>query len=137
MFVTWHNPDSTLRGCIGTLEANNSFIHGLTTYAKTAALDDPRFNPITPEESLLVYPSITMLKPLRKINSYNDIILEKHGILLKNGNNTAFFLPNVALEQHWDVITTLEQLSLKAGLKKNAWKDINTTFEVCTGYEIK
>ena len=33
------------------------------------------------------------------------------------------FLPQVALEQGWDTRALLEHLALKAGLKKDAWKD--------------
>jgi AMMECR1 domain-containing protein len=92
--------------------------------------------PITKEEAPFVIPIITMLTPFKKVKSYKDITLGLHGIILKNGSKQAVFLPQVAVEQGWDLPTTLEQLSLKAGLNKHAWKNKETTFEICEGYEI-
>jgi AMMECR1 domain-containing protein len=40
----------------------------------------------------------------------------------KNGSG-AVFLPQVAPEQGWDVSQMLTQLSLKAGLPPDAWKE--------------
>ena len=135
-FVKWKNPDHSLRGCIGTVHADDSLINNISKYSLLAAFNDSRFTPITAEELEYVAPTITVLTPFKKIKSYTDIILGFNGIILKNGSKQAVFLPQVAIEQQWDLPTTLEQLSLKAGLDKDAWKNKETTFEVCEGYEI-
>ena len=46
-----------------------------------------------------------------------------HGIVLQKGEHRALFLPQVAPEQGWDLETTLENLSIKAGLSPDAWKE--------------
>ena len=59
---------------------------------------------------------------MRKVDSYKDIVIGKHGVyLIKNGKN-AVFLPQVAPEQGWDLEETLTHLSMKAGLPSDAWK---------------
>lgn len=136
-FITWKKPNNELRGCIGIIESTNSLIDNVRTYTKQAAFHDPRFSPISQEEAPFVKPSISILTPFQKIKSYKDIVIGTHGIVFKNGTHQAVFLPQVPIEQNWDLITTLEQLSIKSGLSKDAWKDKNSTFEVCTGYEIK
>ena len=136
-FVSWYGPQHTLRGCIGTIEASNTLLNNITTYAQAAAFEDPRFEPITLDEALQVTPSITVLTPFKGVTSYKEIKLGIHGILLKNGSKQAVFLPQVPLEQGWNLTTTLEQLSLKAGLSKDDWKNKKTELEVCEGYEIK
>ncbi len=135
-FITWKNPDHSLRGCIGTVHADDSLINNISKYSLLAAFNDSRFTPITAEEVEYVTPTITVLTRFKKIKSYTDIILGFNGIILKNGSKQAVFLPQVAIEQQWDLPTTLEQLSLKAGLAKDTWKNKETTFEVCEGYEI-
>ena len=85
----------------------------------------------------LVTPAITILSQPKKITSYKDIVLNKHGIVLKNGVHQAVFLPQVPKEQGWNLVQTLEALSEKAGLPKAAWKDKKTTYEVFEGLEIQ
>lgn len=135
-FVTWYKPDHNLRGCIGTVQSENSLIDNVRIYAQQAAFHDPRFAPISQQELPQLTPSITMLTPFQEIKSYKDIKVGVHGIILKHGSNQAVFLPQVSVEFGWNLVTTLQQLSLKAGLDKDAWKDKMTIFEVCQGYEI-
>ena len=135
-FVTWYGPNHTLRGCIGTMDATNSLIENVKIYAQESAFHDPRFTPITHEELPNLTPSITMLTPFKKIKSYKEIKIGRDGILLKNGTRQAVFLPQVPVEFGWNLQTTLEQLSLKAGLPADGWKNKNSMFETCQGYEI-
>ncbi len=39
------------------------------------------------------------------------------------GQQSSVFLPQVPVEQGWDLTAYLEQLCFKAGLPGNAWKD--------------
>ena len=43
-------------------------------------------------------------------------------MVLNKAGRSAVFLPQVAPEQGWDLSKTLEQLSMKAGLAANDWK---------------
>ena len=50
-------------------------------------------------------------------------------MVLKKDGRSAVFLPQVAPEQGWNLETTLQHLSVKAGLPPDAWKD-GASFEV-------
>ncbi len=136
-FVTWYGPNHTLRGCIGTVGSDQPLLVNIAQYSQQAALHDTRFAPITSTELATLTPSITVLSPFTKVASYQDIQIGLHGILLKHGNQQAVFLPQVPVEFGWNLATTLDQLALKAGLARTAWKDKQAEFYVCTGYEIR
>jgi len=55
---------------------------------------------------------------------------------LTKGSASAVFLPQVARDEKWSVETTLEHLSVKAGLDKDAWKE-GAEFQVFEGCEIQ
>jgi len=113
-----------LRGCIGYIEAIKPLYITVQEMAEAAALHDPRFPPVTPEELDKLELEISVLTPLRKIKDINEIEIGKHGILLKKGYHQGVFLPQVATEQGWDRITFLEELCYKAGVyDKNCWKE--------------
>ena len=122
--------DGKLRGCIGSIHTENSLIDSVIRHAGNAAFDDPRFSPLSPEEFRRITIEIACLSELRPINTIQQFILGKHGIILKQGNNRAVFLPQVPIEHKWDKETTLENLALKAGLNKTAWCQQRTTFFV-------
>ena len=61
-FVTL-NLDGRLRGCIGSLVAHRSLLDDLIHNAKSAAFEDPRFYPLSPEEFKKVVIEISLLSP--------------------------------------------------------------------------
>jgi len=88
-----------------------------------AALHDPRFDPVSPEETKDIKIDISALTPPRPVVSYRDIVIGKHGMTLKKHGRSAVFLPQVAPEQGWDLTNTLTHLAIKAGLPADAWKE--------------
>jgi AmmeMemoRadiSam system protein A len=96
---------------------------------KAAAFEDSRFSPVTADELNDITITISVLTPAKPIASYNDIVLGRDGIILTNGAQSALFLPHVATEFKWDLPTTLTQLSEKAGLNPDAWKNKETTYQ--------
>jgi hypothetical protein len=61
---------------------------------------------------------------MRKIESINEIVLGKHGIYIRKGNQSGTFLPQVATEQKWTKEEFLGYCSRdKAGLGWDGWKD--------------
>ena len=130
-FVTLHTNGGALRGCIGHIMAFEPLYDNLKRNAVNSAFQDPRFTPLKSVEELdTLKIEVSVLTPAREIPSYNDIVLGKHGIILKYGSRNAVFLPQVAPEQGWDLSTTLSHLSMKAGLSANAWELPETQFEV-------
>ncbi|MCX8092662.1 MAG: AmmeMemoRadiSam system protein A [Candidatus Goldbacteria bacterium] len=125
-FVTIHNKGE-LRGCIGLIEGTQELYKTIIEMAIESATSDPRFPPLTPDELNDIDIEISVLTPLKKIKSIDEIILGKHGVIVKKGFRSGVFLPQVATETGWDKKTFLEHLCAgKAGLSKDAYLDKNT-----------
>ncbi|MBW6458823.1 MAG: AmmeMemoRadiSam system protein A [FCB group bacterium] len=129
IFVTLHKKGQ-LRGCIGYIEGVRPLEKALFEMAESAAFRDPRFPPLAAGELKDIDIEISVLTPVEEIASYKDIVLGKHGIILRKGHRSAVFLPQVAPEQGWDIKTTLRHLCMKAGLPVNAYLDADTEFHV-------
>ena len=129
VFVTLHDASGDLRGCIGNILPVATLAEGLWGRAQDAALNDPRFDPVTPAELSSLSIEISVLSRPVPVASPNDIEIGKHGILLKKRGRSAVFLPQVAPEQGWNLETTLNHLALKAGLAPGAWRE-GASFEV-------
>jgi AmmeMemoRadiSam system protein B/AmmeMemoRadiSam system protein A len=113
-----------LRGCIGELEPREPLIKAVASRAIAAAEQDPRFMPVKKEELKDIAIEISAMSPLRKVNSPDEIIVGKHGVVVKQGFHSGVFLPQVAPEQGWDRDTMLSILCTeKAGLPADAWKN--------------
>ena len=91
--------------------------------ALNAAFGDRRFQPLQRDELPRIELEISALTPPHEVPSYEAIVIGKHGVLLSKDGRRAVFLPQVAPNQRWDRPKTLEQLSLKAGLPADAWKE--------------
>jgi hypothetical protein len=65
---------------------------------------------------------ISVLFPLRKVDSTDDIEVGRHGIYIEKGFYRGVLLPQVATEHGWDRPTFLRQTCIKAGLPTNAWE---------------
>ena len=118
-----------LRGCIGEILPRRPLYEGVMERVLSAALEDPRFPPVQRSELEELEIEISALTPPEPVDSYEDIIIGRHGMILQKGYAAAVFLPQVAPEQGWDLATTLTHLSMKAGLSPNAWKE-GCQFEV-------
>jgi len=145
VFVTINTKNTNnngLRGCIGRIISNDPLYKTVLAMSKAAAFNDTRFKPVTKNELPNLVFDISVLSKPERIASADDIIIGKHGIIMtKLGLNNhplgaAVFLPQVPVENHWNLETTLEYLSEKAGFEKNAWQK-DCAFEVFEGFEIK
>jgi AmmeMemoRadiSam system protein A len=107
-FVTLTIQDQ-LRGCIGSIFAQNPLAVDVAENAFNAAFRDPRFSPLKKEEFPLIEIKISVLSPFEKINAKNlkelfSIIREyKDGIYLKSPDGRATFLPDV-----WEKVPSKE-----------------------------
>ncbi len=125
-FVTL-NQHQELRGCIGNLVGSQPLYLIVRDMAVEAAVDDPRFSPLSLKELEEVEIEISALSVLEKVPSADKIELGKHGVLVKKGFNSGVFLPQVATETGWSKEEFLNNLCAhKAGLPRDAWKDKNT-----------
>lgn len=127
-FVTLKK-QGNLRGCIGHLEADTKLYRIVGKMAVSAATNDPRFPPLDSRDVNDIHIEISVLTPYRPVPSFQDIVVGKHGVLLKKFGQYAVFLPQVAVEQGWDRDQMLGQLCRKAGFDENCWRR-HADFEV-------
>ena len=116
--------NKTLRGCIGRFISSDPLYEVVKISALSSAFEDPRFPPLTKEEYNKTEIEITVLGPMKRISSINEIRLGKHGIYIKKDFRSGTMLPQVAIENGWTVEQFLGYTSRdKAGLGWDGWKD--------------
>lgn len=125
-FVTLTKNDN-LRGCIGTLEAYQPLAIDVQEHAVAAALQDPRFPRVRPEEVDQIKIEISVLTPKTALN-YNtpEELSQKirpkiDGVVLQDGFLKATFLPQV-WDQLEDPEAFLTHLCAKMGAPGNLWR---------------
>ena len=115
-----------LRGCIGMVEPRKPLQDTVAEMARAAAMSDPRFMPVAAEEVASLDIEISVLTPLRRIHSHDEIVVGTHGLVVERGPHRGLLLPQVATEAGWDMETFLGCTCEKAGLPRNAWRDPDT-----------
>jgi AmmeMemoRadiSam system protein B/AmmeMemoRadiSam system protein A len=119
--------DGQLRGYIGSLAPEEPLAEAVVRRARSAALEDPRFPPVRPDEVKRIHIEISVLslpRPL-EFKSPEDLLAKLRpgvdGVVLSVGPNQATYLPQV-----WKEIPSKEEflgsLSHKAGLGESAWR---------------
>ncbi|MCL5030465.1 MAG: AmmeMemoRadiSam system protein A [Bacteroidetes bacterium] len=124
--------DNQLRGCIGYITSSMSLFDTVCDSAIQAASNDPRFFPIAEEELPHVNIEISVLSPLMDITSYDQIQIGQHGLVLEDEYYRAVLLPQVAIENKYDVEQFLTALCEKAGIQPYSWKTDNLNIKVFT-----
>lgn len=117
-----------LRGCIGALEAYQPLAEDVREHAVAAALQDPRFPPVSEGELDSISIEVSRLTAPRELEyASSDDLLKKlnphvDGVILKHGHRRATFLPQV-----WEKIPNpaefLNQLCYKMGAHASLWRD--------------
>lgn len=128
-FVTLKRGEE-LRGCIGYILAYKPLYETIIEMAEAAALRDPRFSPVQPEELPELSLEISVLTPIREIKNLDEIEVGTHGLIIEKQGYSGLLLPQVATEYGWDRETFLSHTCLKAGLPRNAWKDKDTKIKI-------
>jgi len=122
-FVTLKEHNS-LRGCIGHFGSDLPLYQVVREMAVAAAVQDSRFPPVAPEELDKLEIEISVLTPMRRITSIDEITMRKHGIYIKKGSMGGTFLPQVATETGWSKEEFLGHCAQdKAGIGWEGWKD--------------
>jgi len=112
-----------LRGCIGNFTSEKPLYQLVQEMAISAATRDPRFYPMKEEDLVSFELEISVLSPLTKITSMEEVQVGVHGLYLEKNFSRGVLLPQVATDHGWDRETFLSQTALKAGLKKDDWKE--------------
>jgi AmmeMemoRadiSam system protein A len=127
LFVTIRR-NGELRGCIGTFVPRLPLFDGVADQTLAAAVEDPRFPAISAKEGPMSI-EISVLTPLKRLGSWRDFRLG-HGAVIDLDGRSGTLLPQVAGEMHWNREEFLENLSLKAGLPRKAYRDPHATLYV-------
>jgi hypothetical protein len=128
-FVTLYK-NGELRGCIGQITARMPLAEAVSAMAEQAAFGDPRFPPVRSDELGDIKIEISVLTPLQKIDSTDQIEIGKHGIVIARNGSMGLLLPQVATEYKWDRTEFLEHCCLKAGLSRDSWKSKETVIYI-------
>jgi uncharacterized protein len=120
-----------LRGCIGSLSAQQPLLEAVYSNALNAAFSDTRFLPLTRREFEKSEIEVSVLSPLVPLeysggrDLLSKLVPNKHGVLLEFSNGSgATFLPQV-WEQIPDAEDFLSHLCAKAGMPAAAWRDFS------------
>lgn len=124
-FVTLTS-NGQLRGCIGYTSPIQPLRDTVRTVAAHAALHDDRFSPVSKEELPFLEYEISVLSPVRLVRDPAEILVGRHGLIIKRGEHEGLLLPQVATERGWERDTFLGQTCVKAGLPPDAWQDPGT-----------
>ena len=122
-FVSLHK-QGRLRGCIGHFGEDTPLHEIVAEMARAAAFEDPRFMPVTRDELDDLDIEISVLTPMRRIQSLDEFQLHRHGIYIRKGYRSGTFLPQVADEANWTKEEFVGHCSQdKAGLGWDGWRD--------------
>ncbi len=121
-----------LRGCIGFPEPCFSLSKALVEAAISAAIEDPRFLPVTLDEMNDIIVEVSILTPLTRLKGkrreeiLKEIEIGRDGLVIRKGYNSGLLLPQVPLEEGWSKKDFISYTCLKAGLPPNCWLDEET-----------
>jgi uncharacterized protein (TIGR00296 family) len=126
VFVTLTKGDC-LRGCIGFPYPVLPLGEAIRSAAVSAALEDPRFPPVSKKELHSLNLDVTILTAPVPIAGHADdrggeVTVGVHGLVVRGLGRSGLLLPQVATECGWDALTFLDQTCVKAGLPPTAWK---------------
>ncbi len=122
--------DGRLRGCIGRLDYHRPLWENVLTAAAAAALDDPRFPPVSAEELEDLTIEISVLDVPVDLGDPGAFDPVRQGIIVERGFRRGLFLPGVGPDAGWDREQTLAAVCRKAGLPSGAWREPGARLQV-------
>jgi len=125
-----------LRGCMGHMVARMGIADAVRTESIRSATADPRFNPVALDELQEITIDISILTAPQKVESTDEIDLDRHGVLLSRADGSGVFLPKVWQSTAWTKKRFLSELcSQKAGLEENCWEAADATLYIFASYD--
>jgi len=141
--------NNKLRGCIGTLQNNESIFNNIYKYAIASAFQDSRFEPMNNIEIRDCRLFITLLEQKNRLENGLSQYMKEYSIgndgieLVINKKHSAFFLPSVGedmikdgLPSHEVKIRLLELLCKKSGLSNDKCYLNKTDFYINMGVKL-
>ena len=112
---------SKLRGCIGRMTAILPLIETVRAMASEAAFRDPRFPALKPGELEQCQIEISALSPMALCTDPRQVIVGVHGLYLVKSGRSGVLLPQVPVEQGWNLDEYLDYICLKASLPARSY----------------
>jgi AmmeMemoRadiSam system protein A len=125
-FVTLHIDalgEQKLRGCIGSMTAAQPLEATVRTMAREAAFGDPRFPPLSAAEFPRCTIEISALSPLAACADPRSVRVGVHGLYLNHRGRAGVLLPQVPVEQGWNLDEYLDYICVKAGLPPHSYEE--------------
>jgi len=116
-----------LRGCIGLPYPVRPLAEAVVSSAISAAVEDPRFEPVSSNELDRIMVEVSVLTPPQVISVKDPSEYPKmvqvglDGLIIERGSRSGLLLPQVPIEWGWDAEEFLTQCCLKAWLSPDAW----------------
>lgn len=105
-----------LRGCIGTIEPTHKDLsREIIDNAVAAAVRDPRFPPVTPDELAALDISVDVLSPPEPAAGPEELDPKRYGVIVSAGRRRGLLLPDIG-----GVNTAFEQIAIcrrKGGIR--------------------
>jgi len=116
-----------LRGCIGFPQPVMTLGDAIRDAAIAAAVEDPRFLPVSRSEIPLLEVEVTVLTlPVRldcdPMERPGKIEIGKHGLIIRGMGSGGLLLPQVPVEWNWTALEFLDHTCMKAGLQPKCWR---------------
>lgn len=128
VFVSiYEYPGRELRGCIGYPLPLMPLGEATVRAAVAAAVEDPRFPPLTEEELPIVIFEVSVLTEPVEIEIKNrkelpsQIKVGEDGLIIETPSGSGLLLPQVPVEYGWGAEEFLSHLCIKAGLNPTYW----------------
>ena len=121
-----------LRGCIGYTHSKVSLAEAVRDNAINAGTGDPRFPPVTTDELPDLRIEVSALcpgdspgSPFRRVEDIGALELGADGLYLELGDTGrgGLLLPQVPIEQGWELDAYLDAICRKSGATPDAWRD--------------
>ena len=113
--------DGKLHGCVGYILPALPLHATVAETAASAAMNDPRFVPLTADEAAHTQLEISVLSRPFAISA-EQVKPGLHGLIISDGRRRGLLLPQVAPEHGWDAEQFLSHTCLKARLPADAWR---------------
>jgi AmmeMemoRadiSam system protein A len=122
-FVSLHTVEGqrrNLRGCIDRMTANLPLVETVRLMANEAAFGDPRFPPLRKDELERCHIEISALSPMMPCPDPRQVKVGVHGLYIRRGGHSGVLLPQVPVEQGWNLDEYLDYICVKAGLPQGS-----------------
>jgi AmmeMemoRadiSam system protein A len=91
--------------------------------AREAAFGDPRFPPLAKQELSQCRIEISVLSPMSICSDPRSVRVGVHGLYLTYRGRVGVLLPQVPVEQGWDLDAYLDYICVKAGLPLGSYNE--------------